>query len=508
VTEPDESSIPASSGSGLAAERARRQHQIDELREAGRQPYPYRFDRTHSAAEVRRLGADLGAGEETGTDVSVAGRVLLKRDSGKLVFLTIADRGVDLQLFVSKGVVGDEAFAAVKALDRGDWVGAGGTVMTTRTGEISVKVVTIELLAKAIRPLPDKWHGLADPDIRYRQRYADLVVNAPARRVFEIRHAVLTSFRNTLHERGFVEVETPIFHVEPGGAHARPFVTHHNTLDLPLYLRVATELHLKRLIVGGLDRVFEIGRIFRNEGMDATHNPEFTMMESYQAFGDVADVIDLTEVLIRTAALDALGTTVVDIAGDPVDLAEPWPRVRMSDAVSEAVDAKVHPSTPVADVRAIAERHGVRCEPSWGSGKLIEELFEKLCEGRIGRPTFVTGHPVEVSPLARVDPSDPHVSDRFELMINGSEYANGYSELNDPMEQRQRFEQEQAAREAGDLERGTVDEDYLRALEYGMPPTAGLGVGIDRLVMLLAGVHNIKDVILFPTLRPEPEEGR
>jgi lysyl-tRNA synthetase, class II len=496
----------AASGSGLAAERARRQQQVDRLRASGRQPYPYRFDRSHSAAEVRELGADLAAGEETDITVSIAGRVLLKRDSGKLVFLTVADRGTDLQLFVSKSVIGDDAFAAVKALDRGDWIGAQGTVMTTRAGEISVKVASLELLAKAIRPLPDKWHGLADPDIRYRQRYADLVVNANARRVFEIRHTVLASFRTTLVDRGFVEVETPILHVEPGGAHARPFVTHHNTLDLPLYLRVATELHLKRLIVGGFDRVFEIGRTFRNEGMDAIHNPEFTMMESYQAFGDVSDVIELTEALIVNAARDAVGTTVIDIAGEPVDLSEPWPRLRMSEAVSAAVGTAVHPSTSSESMRQLAEKHGVRWEPSWGSGKLIEELFEKLCEDSVVRPTFVTGHPVEVSPLARVDPADPEVSDRFELFINGSEYANGYSELNDPVEQRQRFEDEQAAKDAGDLERGSLDEDYLRALEYGMPPTAGLGVGIDRLVMLFAGVHNIKDVILFPTLRPEPRD--
>jgi lysyl-tRNA synthetase class 2 len=506
VTEADVDNGAASSGSGLAAERARRQRQVDDLRAAGREPYPYRFERTHSAADVRQLGTDLGPGEEIDVAVAVGGRVMLKRDSGKLVFLTIADRGVDIQLFVSKAVIGDDAFTDVKALDRGDWIGARGTVMTTRSGEISVKATSVELLAKAIRPLPDKWHGLADADIRYRQRYADLAVNATARRVFEIRHAVVSSFRITLSERGFIEVETPIFHVEPGGAHARPFVTHHNTLDMPLYLRVATELHLKRLIVAGLDRVFEIGRTFRNEGMDATHNPEFTMMESYQAFGDVSDAIELTEALIVDAARAAIATTVIDISGEAVDLAEAWPRVRMHDAVSEAVATKVHPSTPVEEMRAIAERHGVRWESTWGSGKLIEELFEKLCEDRVGRPTFVTGHPVEVSPLARVDPSDPLLSDRFELFVCGSEYANGYSELNDPVEQRQRFAEEQAARDAGDLERGSVDEDYLRALEYGMPPTAGLGVGIDRLVMLLAGVHNIKDVILFPTLRPEPPE--
>jgi lysyl-tRNA synthetase class 2 len=506
VTEPGVEGGATSTGSGLAVERARRQRKVDDLRAAGREPYPYRFERTHSAADVRQLGARLGPGEETDVAVAVAGRVMLKRDSGKLVFFTVADRGVDIQLFVSKAVVGEEAFSDVKELDRGDWIGARGTVMTTRTGEISIKAASVELLAKAIRPLPDKWHGLADPDIRYRQRYADLAVNASARRVFEIRHAVVTSFRATLTERGFVEVETPIFHVEPGGAHARPFVTHHNTLDRTLYLRVATELHLKRLIVAGLDRVFEIGRTFRNEGMDATHNPEFTMMESYQAFADVSDAIELTEALIVNAARAAIETTVIDIGGEAIDLAEPWPRVRMHDAVSEAVAIKVHPATPVDEMRAIAERRGVRWEPTWGSGKLIEELFEKLCEDRIGRPTFVTGHPVEVSPLARVDPSDPLLSDRFELFISGSEFANGYSELNDPVEQRQRFEEEQAAREAGDLERGSVDEDYLRALEYGMPPTAGLGVGIDRLVMLIAGVRNIKDVILFPTLRPEPPE--
>jgi lysyl-tRNA synthetase class 2 len=490
-------------GSGLAAERARRQHRVDELRAAGVQPYPYRFDRSHSAAEVRVLGSELEPGSETDIAVSVAGRVMLKRDSGKLVFATISDRGTDIQLFVSKAVIGDDAFADVKALDRGDWVGVHGLVMTTRAGEISIKVDRFQLLSKSIRPLPDKWHGLSDPDTRFRQRYADLVVNADARRVFDVRHAVLASFRHTLHERGFVEVETPILHVEAGGAHARPFVTHHNTLDMPLYLRIALELHLKRLIVGGMDRVFELGRVFRNEGMDTTHNPEFTMMESYEAFADVDDVMALTEALIVNAARDALGTTVIDIAGQTVDLAEPWPRARMVDLVSDAAGVELHPSTPVEKVREVASGHGVRWELPWGSGKIIEELFEKLCEAAMVRPIFVTGHPVEVSPLARVDPSDPDLSDRFELFINGREFANGYSELNDPVEQRMRFEDEQKAKDAGNLEAGSVDEDYLRALEYGMPPAGGLGVGMDRLVMLLAGVDSIKEVILFPTLRPE-----
>ena len=466
------SDAAATSGSGLAAERVRRQRRVDDLRAAGRQPYPYRFDRMHSAADVRELGAELGPGAETDIAVSIAGRLMLKRDTGKLVFLTVADRGVDLQLFISKAVVGDEEFADVKALDRGDWVGATGTVMTTRAGEISVKVEHLVLLAKALRPFPDKWHGLADPDIRYRQRYADLAVNAHARRVFEIRHAVVASFRATLLDRGFVEVETPIFHVEPGGAHARPFVTHHNTLDLPLYLRVATELHLKRLIVGGFDRVFEIGRTFRNEGMDAAHNPEFTMMESYQAFGDVSDVMELTEALVVNVARDASARRSID---DPPASRSISPNDGRGWGCPRRVHGRrqaVHRRRRASECATLATEHGVRWEPSWGSGKLIEELFEKLCEDAIVRPTFVIGHPVEVSPLARVDPADPEVADRFELFIDGREIANGYSELNDPVEQRQRFEDEQRAKDAGDVERGSR--------RRGLPAGVGVRHAADR----------------------------
>lgn len=506
VTDADADSTDATdqtTGSGLAAERARRLAAVEKLRADGTEPYPYTFARSHTAAELHAGFGDLEAGSETDVDVTVAGRIMLQRDTGKLVFVNLADGGVTVQLFISKKVIGDDGFAFVKTLDRGDWVGAGGTVMTTRTGELSIKVDRIELLAKSIRPLPEKWHGLTDPDTRFRQRYADLVVNPDARRVFEVRHAVLNSVRRTLTERGFVEVETPILHSEHGGATARPFVTHHNTLDMPLYLRIATELHLKRLIVGGFDRVFEIGRTFRNEGMDTTHNPEFTMMESYEAFTDVHGVMDLTEAIVTNAARDALGTTTIDIAGESVDLTDDWPRARMVDLASAAVGREVHPSQPVADVRAICDDHGITYQDAWGSGKLVEELFAALCEDDIVRPTFVTGHPVEISPLARLDPNDPHLTDRFELFIRGSEYANGYSELNDPVDQRERFAAEQAARDAGDLERGTIDEDYVRALEYGMPPTGGLGVGIDRLVMLLAGVDSIRDVILFPTMRPE-----
>ena len=499
----DEPADQPIAGSGLAAERARRQSQVDELRKAGGEPYPYRFDRSHSIAEVRAQWPDLGAGAETTDEVTVAGRVMLKRDTGKLVFATIAERGAEVQLFISKAVIGDEGFAAVKELDRGDWVGVHGTMMTTRAGELSVKADRVELLAKSLRPLPDKWHGLADPDTRFRQRYVDLTVNADARRAFEVRHEVIASFRRTLHGHGYVEVETPVLHVDAGGAHARPFVTHYNVLDMPLYLRIALELHLKRLIVGGMDRVFEIGRVFRNEGLSSRHNTEFTMMESYEAYADVSDVMALTEELVVQAARDALGTTVVQIRGETVDLGAGLPKRRMVDLVGEAIGEEVHPSQPIEHVRALGERFGVRWEPQWGAGKLIEELFEATVEPDIVAPVFVTGHPVEISPLARVDRTDPFLTERFELFADSRELANGYSELNDPVEQRQRFEEEQRARDAGDAERGSIDEDYLRALEYGMPPTGGLGVGIDRLVMMLAGVESIRDVILFPTLRPE-----
>ena len=452
-------------GSGLAAEKQRRLAVLDDMREHGRNPYPYRFDRTHTLAELRAGWGELEPGVETDDEVTVAGRIMLKRDSGKLVFATIRDRTGDVQLFISKAVVGDGPFADIKALDLGDWVGVSGTVMTTRKGELSVKPVGeagVALLSKAVRPMPDKWHGLSDVDTRFRQRYPEV-----------------------------------------GGAHARPFTTHHNALDMPLYLRIAVELYLKRLIVGGMERVYEIARTFRNEGVSTRHNPEFTMMELYQAFGDWTDVMDITEELVTTAARDALGTTVIEIRGEQVDLADPWPRTRMIDAASEGTGVELHPSMPIADARRVAADHDVFVESYWGTGKIIEELFEKTSESSIMRPTFVTGHPVEISPLARVDRDDPYLTERFELFVDGREIANGYSELNDPVEQRMRFEAEQVAKEAGNDEAGTVDEDYLRALEYGMPPTGGLGIGIDRLAMLLAGVDSIKEVILFPTLRPE-----
>jgi lysyl-tRNA synthetase class 2 len=498
----------AQSGSGLVAEKAKRLAQLDELRAAGVNPYPYRFDRTVTLAELRAAHDQLEPGTETDVQVAVAGRIMLSRDSGKLVFATMRDRDGDVQLFVSKAVVGDDAFDAFKGIDLGDWVGVYGTVMTTRKGELSVKVDRFELLSKAVRPLPDKWHGLTDTDTRFRQRYADLIVNDEARRTFAVRHAVISSFRRTLHGRGFMEVETPVLHVEAGGAHARPFLTHHNTLDMQLFLRIALELHLKRLIVGGMERVFEIGRIFRNEGISTRHNPEFTMMELYQAFADYSEMIETTEALITQAAIDATGSSVVTVfrpdgGSEAIDLAQPWRQARMIDLVKDAIGVEVHPSQPVDQLRALAARHNVSVHPRWGSGKIIEELFEATAEHMLIAPTFVTGHPVEISPLARVDRNDPFLTERFELFVGARELANGYSELNDPVEQRARFVDEQAAKDAGDAEAGTVDEDYLRALEYGMPPTGGLGIGMDRVAMLIAGVNSIKEVILFPTLRPE-----
>ena len=399
-TEPAETAETADSdsgGGGLRAEQAKRLAKLDQLRQQGVQPYPYRFDRSHTLVEVRDAHGSLEPGVETDVRVCLAGRVMLIRQQGKLVFATMRDRTGEIQLFVSKAVVGDERFDEFADLDLGDWVGVEGTVMTTRKGELSVKVDRFELLSKAVRPLPDKWHGLSDTDTRFRQRYADLIVNDEARRAFQVRHEVIASFRRTLHGQGFIEVETPVLHVEAGGAHARPFTTHHHTLDLQLYLRIALELHLKRLIVGGMERVFEIGRIFRNEGMSTRHNPEFTMMELYQAFADYSEMIEITEALITRAAVDATGTSIVTVhAGDvsqPVDLAHPWRRARMIDLVHEATGVEVHPSQPVEQLRALAAEHGVSCAPRWGSGKIIEELFEATAEHTLISPTFVTGHP-------------------------------------------------------------------------------------------------------------------
>jgi lysyl-tRNA synthetase class 2 len=488
----------------LPAERARRLADLDDLRARGVDTYPVRFDRDRTLGELRAEFGDLPAATETEARVRVAGRILLLRRQGKLTFATVRDQSDSVQLFVDRKTLGEEQHAEFDHLDLGDWIGVDGTVMTTKRGELSVKVDGFQLLAKSLRPLPDKWHGLSDVDTRFRQRYVDLIVNEDARRVFAIRFAALAAIRQELAAEGFVEVETPVLGHELGGATARPFVTHHNALDVDLYLRIAPELHLKRLVVGGFERVFEIGRVFRNEGVDTSHNPEFTMLEAYQAFADYHDMMSLTERLVVTAARAARdGDTVLELRGERIDLAEPWPRATMVGLIEEHVGVELEPAMDVAAARAVLDGLGLAYKDDWGAGRLTHEVYDQLVEPRIVRPTFVLDHPRETSPLARAHRDDPHLVERFEVVVNGNELANAYSELNDPIEQRARFEAEARARAAGDAEAGTVDEDYLRALEFGLPPTGGMGLGIDRLTMLLAGVSSIREVILFPTLKPE-----
>jgi len=487
-------------------ERQRRLAKLESLRAGGVEPYPVRFDRTHTAAELHEVWDGLAPGEETDDVVRVAGRLLLIRRQGKLTFATLRDGTGTVQLFVSDAEIGRDAHASFDDLDLGDFVGAAGTVLRTKRGELSVKVATFELLAKALRPLPEKWHGLSDVDTRFRMRYVDLIANDDARRVFAIRFAVIAALREQLLGRAFVEVETPVLHAQAGGAAARPFTTYHNALDLPLSLRVALELHLKRLLVGGYERVFEIGRVFRNEGLGTRYNPEFTMLELYQAYADYRDMATLTEELVATCAEAATGSTTVSVGDQQLDLAPPWPRRPMLDLIEEHAGVRVHPSTPVSELEAFADRLEVPREIGWGPGKLVMEIYEKTVEPNLVGPVFVTDYPREVSPLARAKPEDPTLVERFEVVVLGRELANAFSELNDPVDQRARFEDQAKLAAAGDVEAHGVDEDYLRALEYGLPPCGGLGIGVDRLVMLVAGVSTIREVILFPQLRPETGE--
>jgi lysyl-tRNA synthetase class 2 len=499
--EPDDG---AAATSKLAEIMAGRREKVAELRDAGIEPYAVRFAPSDTLAVVRSTYPDLEPQTDTGDIVTVAGRIVAKRELGRLWFLVLREDGVDLQLFCPRGALDEASRTLIGLLDVGDWVGAAGEVVATKTGELSVKPTTLTLLSKGLRPLPDKWHGLSDTEVRFRQRELDLIVNPDARRVFEIRAAVLGALRAELDERGFVEVETPMLHPIPGGAAARPFVTHHNALDEDLYLRIAPELYLKRLIAGGMPRVYEINRSFRNEGMSTRHNPEFTMLESYEAYADYHDVMALTEALLARAATVALGTTELSHQGREVSLAGPFARVPLLDLVRGATgrDDLDHDTDP-AELRSVCEEHGVPTEVTWGSGKLLLELYEALVEHTLWEPTFVTDYPVEVSPLARRHRDDPRVTERFELIVGGREFANAFSELIDPEDQRQRLEAQARAKAAGDEEAMVVDEAYLRAMELGLPPTGGLGIGVDRVVMLLADVTNIRDVILFPTLRPE-----
>jgi len=492
------------SGSKLEEIIATRRAKVAELREAGVEPYPVRFAPTATLAEVRARYPELAAETDTGDAVTVAGRIVSLRRLGKLTFVVLREDGTDLQLFCPRAALDEPSRALIGRLDVGDWLGAHGEVVATQTGELSVRPVTLTLLSKGLRPLPDKWHGLSDTEARFRRREVDLVVNAEARRVFELRSRVLKALRAELDERGYVEVETPMLHPIPGGAAARPFVTHHNALDADLYLRIAPELYLKRLIAGGMRRVYEINRSFRNEGMSTRHNPEFTMLESYEAYADYHDVMELTEALMARAAEAALGTTSVSYQGREVSLAPPYRRVTLLELVREALGRHdLSYELDPAVLRELCHDHDVDVEDAWGPGKLILELYEALVEDTLWEPTFVLDYPVEVSPLARRHRSEPAVTERFELIVVGRELANAFTELIDPGDQRERFEAQARAKAAGDEEAMVVDEAYLRAMELGLPPTGGLGIGVDRLVMLLADVANIREVILFPTLRPE-----
>jgi lysyl-tRNA synthetase class 2 len=484
----------------LVAERRKKR---EVLAAQGIDPYPMRFDRTVTAAELHQRHGDLAADTRTGETVRMAGRLVSIRGHGRLSFATLEDVTGSVQLLMQESVLSDQAKLVLANFDLGDWIGAEGEAVTSRRGELSVDVTELTLLSKALRPLPDKWHGLADTDTRYRQREVDLLANPDSRKVFDIRFKIVAALRRQLAAEDFIEVDTPILQPQAGGALARPFMTHANALDIDLSLRIAPELYLKRLVVGGYERVFEIARNFRNEGVDTRHSPEFTALEAYRAFGDVNDGMDLTERLVVEAARASTDRLTFTIDDRSIDLTPPWPRRQLLDWLEEVVGRRVHPTDPVEEVRAICEKHGVDYLPEWGSGKLIFELYDTILLPTVVDPVFVCGFPVEVSPLARHTADDPTLADRFELAIDAKEFANGYSELNIPEEQQERFRGEAEAVAHGDLEAHPADLAFVRALEYGLPPTSGIGIGVDRLVMLLAEVEAIRDVILFPMMRPE-----
>ncbi|MGM9520947.1 MAG: lysine--tRNA ligase [Oscillospiraceae bacterium] len=476
-----------------------RRDKLKALQEEGRDPYAVtKYTRTAWSAEIKNNFDRL----ENQT-VSVAGRVMAKRGMGKAIFADIQDDKGRLQIYVRLDSVGAEAFADFRKVDIGDIVGAEGYVFKTKMGEVSVHCEKIKLLSKSLRPLPEKFHGLTDKETRYRQRYVDLIMNPEVRRAFDIRSAFVKHVRTFLDNRGYMEVETPVLNTISGGATARPFITHHNTLDIDMYMRIATELHLKRLIVGGIERVYEIGRIFRNEGMDTRHNPEFTTVELYESYADFNDMMDLFEELLSSAADKILGTYNVTWQGEQIDLTPGWRRMTMAEAVKEYLGVDFMEINGDAEAVAAARSVGVDMdgvEPTWGHA--LYECFDQKVEEKLIQPTFITMHPVDVSPLAKRSPKDPRLTERFELFICRSEMGNAFSELNDPIDQKQRFLKQVELRAKGDDEAGMMDEDFINALEYGMPPTGGLGIGIDRCVMLLTGSDSIRDVILFPTMKP------
>ena len=484
-------------------ERAMRRSRRQALIDAGVDPYPARSHVSDRAADLIERYVELEPGADTSDVVSVAGRIRAIRNQGKAAFLVLQDSTATIQLFCRSNVLGEDEWGLLGSLDIGDIVEATGTVMRTRRGELSVSPTSLGLLTKSLRPLPEKFHGMTDKETRYRQRYVDLIMNPEVKETFTKRSKIVHAIRTYMMEQGYMEMETPILQEIQGGATAKPFITHFNALDQECYLRIATELHLKRLLVGGFERVFEIGRIFRNEGMDPTHNPEFTSMEAYCAYSDLEGMKRLSEGLFKAANAAVNDSDKIVYQGVEIDLGGTWRSARMVDLVSEVVGEKLDLDTPAEHLRELCESKGIETQDSWGSGKLIFELYDELVEKTIVNPTFVCDYPVEVSPLSKRKPDDPRLTERFELVIAGSEYANAFSELNDPVDQESRFAAQMEAKASGDDEAMGYDTDYIRALEYGMPPAGGIGYGIDRLVMLLCDEPSIRDVLLFPHMRPE-----
>lgn len=470
-------------------------------------PFGHRFEVSHHAKDVLEQFGHLEGEEESSEEITIAGRLMAIRGHGKASFSVLMDRSGRIQIYFKLDVLGEEKYSQFKLLDIGDIIGVKGHVFRTRRGEITVRVDDFDMLSKSLRPLPEKFHGLTDTEIRYRQRYVDLIMNPEVMNTFVARTNIMKSIREYLDERDYIEVETPVLGTIAGGAAARPFITHHNTLDLDMYLRIATELNLKRLIVGGMERVYEMGRVFRNEGMDVRHNPEFTTIELYQAYADYADLMDITEGLVLNAANKVLGTTEFDYQGTHIDLAN-VKRISMNDAVKEATGKDFLSCQTVEEARAMATEIGVPYEERFGIGGILNAAFEEKVEETLIQPTFITGHPTEISPLAKRNPENPMITDRFEFFIYGRELANGFTELNDPIDQEGRFLDQLKQREAGDDEAHEMDRDFITALEYGLPPTGGLGIGIDRLVMFLTDSASIRDVLLFPTMKPLAGEGK
>ena len=480
-----------------------RREKLSELREKGLDPFGKRFERSHLAAEILEKYSELEK-EELDTQnisVTIAGRVMTKRGKGKAGFAHVQDLSGQIQIYVRQDAVGEEQYEIFNLIDLGDIVGIKGQVFKTKVGELSIKASSFEILSKSLRPLPDKFHGLKDVEQRYRQRYLDLIMSEESKQTFITRSQIIRSIRNYLDHNGYLEVETPMMHAIAGGAAARPFVTHHNTLDMTLYMRIAIELHLKRLIVGGLEKVYEIGRVFRNEGVSTRHNPEFTMIELYEAYADYQDIMELTENLVAHVAQEVLGTTTVQYGEYEIDLKPQWKRLHMVDAIKEYTGVDFWNVTSTEEAKQLAKENGIAYKETMEYGHIVNEFFEQKVEEKLIQPTFIFGHPVEISPLAKKNPDDPRFTDRFELFIVAREHANAFTELNDPIDQRQRFEAQLVEREQGNDEAHEMDEDFVEALEYGMPPTGGLGIGIDRLVMLLTNSASIRDVLLFPQMR-------